>query len=1104
MAACCCGMGSEKPGNHVDALRGTLVIAFVDQSVEDAFQSHRAAWFTRCGELTSRSAVGIASILLLASIAGDGALAAFQRANAFADLLLFGALALAFAKEPRRAASWYSTAVVFGVSHIVAVFSMTPNHVAALLSLRSPQLRNGLWTEANSGVMTTGLLMSVVLLSGLSLRDSLLLVHVIVALHMTLCLEADSAQTGQMAAVCVAFSRSLACLFRGACLYGFAMVAFVMRRSCEKEARLRFLSSGDFRTTSMKHRSSEALRESEVCANGKAGGDRERKLSPEMAGKASLRERCLREFSVREFSSREPSLPVVERQQSSKTEPAVLRRESLNADGIAWLAAKDTAKRVLTVPHPPELSPEQQERQKCGADGDRGAGVSEAPNAKLVGAMHGRVADWDRIRKMAANIRSPCYTLRHFFDDCVHSFPELQLFFHEQSVISGKTASSGVSNEAEYQRTIGALFAVYWLLRLQLDGRVGFCYGVDADWLPCKPKRVRSSSMGFKRVRSAEVPSCSQVVHAASHRSHAASARTVGYHAMDDSGSDTSCGTKTTVNLEQGLAFQMMTEVQKRASFFETMQWSMFEDLIAQAGCQESETGGLERTMALLCLTAMHDVMKVEALLPIVQKEHAPYLGYEAGVVIRDHDCALSYLMEHFPSLLPSFAGLPPEVQKAVLFTQGKMNFNHGWFVQAEAPPGAMLCTLKSVLMAGATAADLGLYFLHWFTDLAGAEATPLGGAEKFVLKFPHAVLTSFLWSIPFLGKLETLSETAVVEQYLKARWRVIAPESPCPQDGTAIACMRLAVMAQSDDSVVEIFRGLPVRDRNCLAQEMAYTGCVDQRFCTSLGWGAGPAFLIYYGPALLQMNVESPRGLRAALRVLAEVMRNARQIWPLTREKEGIVVTIQVAELKTQSIEVVLSSAGNRPGGCWYLVRYNEREGAVEFRKDPPTGGENVGDIRQPVRYEVLNLSRCLHEPIVDESLLFEGEVFSEDDEDVNGVEVETAKSLSIISENAVERKGSRRASVLPFAADEESGLDTAVESGRAASLRQENWLLRDQVATLSDEVSRLRMRLSTFEAEAVNSQPSYAPLVSSAMDENYEDAEAEAMTTCRGSAEA
>ena len=136
------------------------------------------------------------------------------------------------------------------------------------------------------------------------------------------------------------------------------------------------------------------------------------------------------------------------------------------------------------------------------------------------------------------------------------------------------------------------------------------------------------------------------------------------------------------------------------------------------------------RVMALLCLTAFHDIMKVEAILPTVQAEHAPYLGYSAGDVIRDHDIALSYVLVHYPELLPSFAGLPVDAQRAILFTQSKLQFNHGWFVQAEAPPGAMLSTFKQVLGSNeASSEDVALYFLHWLTDLAGAEATPLGGS---------------------------------------------------------------------------------------------------------------------------------------------------------------------------------------------------------------------------------------------------------------------------------------------------------------------------------------------------------------------------------------
>ena len=41
---------------------------------------------------------------------------------------------------------------------------------------------------------------------------------------------------------------------------------------------------------------------------------------------------------------------------------------------------------------------------------------------------------------------------------------------------------------------------------------------------------------------------------------------------------------------------------------------------------------------------------------------------------------------------------------------------------------------------------------MHWLTDLAGAEPTPLHGAEKLVLKFPHPVLHSFISSLASVG----------------------------------------------------------------------------------------------------------------------------------------------------------------------------------------------------------------------------------------------------------------------------------------------------------------------------------------------------------------
>ena len=148
-------------------------------------------------------------------------------------------------------------------------------------------------------------------------------------------------------------------------------------------------------------------------------------------------------------------------------------------------------------------------------------------------------------------------------------------------------------------------------------------------------------------------------------------------------------------------------------------------------------------------------------------------MGFKAGNVIHDHDLALVYVLEHYPELLPSYSVLSPKAQSDALFTLGKMNFNHGWFVQAEGPPGCTLVPFKQAIynqpsqskQAGSTSQNISMYFLHWFTDIAGGEPTPLAGAEKLVIKFPHSVLSSFLWSIPFLEQLVNDTETRVMER---------------------------------------------------------------------------------------------------------------------------------------------------------------------------------------------------------------------------------------------------------------------------------------------------------------------------------------------------
>merc|ERR1711959_315714 len=117
--------------------------------------------------------------------------------------------------------------------------------------------------------------------------------------------------------------------------------------------------------------------------------------------------------------------------------------------------------------------------------------------------------------------------------------------------------------------------------------------------------------------------------------------------------------------------------------------------------------------------------------------------------------------MESHPWLMQSYSGMDEKSQETVKFTQAKMEYNQGWLVQGEAPPGALFKTFRNlVVQGGVSSADVAFYFVHWLTDLAGAEPTPLEGCEKFVLKFPHHVLRSFVQSFSFVQRLTTRTET--------------------------------------------------------------------------------------------------------------------------------------------------------------------------------------------------------------------------------------------------------------------------------------------------------------------------------------------------------
>ena len=90
----------------------------------------------------------------------------------------------------------------------------------------------------------------------------------------------------------------------------------------------------------------------------------------------------------------------------------------------------------------------------------------------------------------------------------------------------------------------------------------------------------------------------------------------------------------------------------------------------------------------------------------------------------------------------------------------------------------------------------------------------------------------------------------------------------------------------------------------------------------------AGPAFLVYYSPAFLRSL--APAHALEALRLLAEVYRRARQLWPLgTTMGNAHAVTIridQIKELNLPDIKAVFTQ-----GESWMLARKTDNEAVVE-----------------------------------------------------------------------------------------------------------------------------------------------------------------------------
>jgi hypothetical protein len=361
-----------------------------------------------------------------------------------------------------------------------------------------------------------------------------------------------------------------------------------------------------------------------------------------------------------------------------------------------------------------------------------------------------------------------------------------------------------------------------------------------------------------------------------------------------------------------------------------------------------------DRTLAMLVLTAIHDIMKTVQLLPTVSKKHGAFRGYKVGEVINDHDAALAYILEYHPTVLPSFAGLPKDQQESIKFTQSKMEYNMGWLVQAEAPPGALFRKFRRVVTSGqASPRDLAFYFTHWFTDLAGAEPFPQEGCEKFVLKFPKAVLNQFLLSFSIVQNISTGQEARVYEDYLVWRWDSHKPSlGPAPHGKGSIAKMRLVTMAQGDSvAVLQAIDRLPGEDREVLFDELSNVDIWNQNWVREESEAKGPAILVYYAPALMQKaSKEDPF---KALMVLAEVLRQARVLWPLREEARSWWISVRVDQLKEQTLAEMGSP---KDGKVWTIAKLTSREGAVQLAGQRET---SVADWHS--NHQLLDMRRAL-----------------------------------------------------------------------------------------------------------------------------------------------
>jgi hypothetical protein len=240
-------------------------------------------------------------------------------------------------------------------------------------------------------------------------------------------------------------------------------------------------------------------------------------------------------------------------------------------------------------------------------------------------------------------------------------------------------------------------------------------------------------------------------------------------------------------------------------------------------------------------------------------------------------------------------------------------------------------------------------------------------------------VLTSFIKSFGLIHELAHQPETAVYESYLEGRWLEAGVEAKqmgqpseasalqlrdamlqlqtLPTGEHAVALMRLIAQGQVVSSQLRLlaaFNELSSDDKRVLAEEMARTGIAGQAYArhppdssgdkgkhsaslrhehsAGAGLGFGPAILVYYSPAFVRALASADKPV-SALRLLAEVYRRARVLWPLepydATSNDRNSVTVRVDQIKGLTLEQIHNVYAT--GNSWLVYKRNEQEAIVE-----------------------------------------------------------------------------------------------------------------------------------------------------------------------------